>query len=38
MLREKIAKLEEQSRLREDLVVRCPFCGRDFPIREHVVA
>jgi ParB/RepB/Spo0J family partition protein len=38
MLREKIAQLEEQSRLREDLVVRCPFCGRDFPIREHVVA
>jgi ParB/RepB/Spo0J family partition protein len=38
MLREKIAELEEQSRLREDLVVRCPFCGRDFPIREHVVA
>jgi len=38
MLREKIAQLEEQSRLREDLVVRCPFCGRDFSIREHVVA
>jgi hypothetical protein len=38
MLREKIAQLEEQSRLREDLVVRCPFCGRDFQIREHVVA
>jgi DNA repair ATPase RecN len=37
-LKEKIAELEEQSRLREDLVVRCPFCRREFPIRKHVVA
>jgi ParB/RepB/Spo0J family partition protein len=38
MLRDRVAELEEKCRLAGGLVVRCPFCGRSFPVEGHVVA
>jgi len=38
MLRDKIAELEEKCRLAEGSIVKCPFCGKSFPVEGHVVA
>jgi len=34
ILRNRVAELEEAIRLREDMIVKCPFCGNSFPVNE----